>query len=196
METENNKYWDERYLEDNTPWDIGYANPGIVSYVQNNFPVTTRILIPGAGIGHEAAALHKLGFENVFVNEWSQSAKQRMLAVYPDFPEENILLGDFFALNTYYNLILEQTFFCALPPPRRLDYVKKVKGLLAHGGTLAGVFFDRAFKEEGPPFGGDAEEYRALFSNEFEVSVESPWKGSIQPRAGTECWLEARVTEH
>jgi methyl halide transferase len=194
METESNNYWDERYLEENIPWDIGYANSGIIKYVQRQFPLTTRILIPGAGVGHEAAKLYALGYENVFVNEWSQSAKERMLAVYPGFPAENILIGDFFALRGCYPLIIEQTFFCALPPARRMDYVKKVKELLAHDGVFAGVFFDRTFADEGPPFGGDAAEYRALFSREFKVSVTSPWKDSIAPRAGTECWLEARVS--
>jgi hypothetical protein len=43
---------------------------------------------------------------------------QALAARVPDFPTDHLLLADFFALPTAppYDLIVEQTFFCALSP--------------------------------------------------------------------------------
>jgi len=68
-----------------------------------------------------------------------------------------VLLGDFFNHKGEYDLIIEQTFFCALPPTMRQKYVWKMHELLAKDGILAGLLFNRKF-EVSPPFGGSQEE--------------------------------------
>ena len=45
-------YWNNRYIENNTGWDIGYANPIHIDYVLDNIEKSARILIPGAGNGY------------------------------------------------------------------------------------------------------------------------------------------------
>ena len=42
-------------------------------------------------------------------------------------------------------LILEQTFFCAITPSLRLNYVMKVYRLVTDGGSLVGLLFNRTF---------------------------------------------------
>ena len=63
-------------------------------------------------------------------------------------PNIKIVLGDFFAHKGKYDLIIEQTFFCALPPTMRQKFVWKMHQLLADEGKLAGLLFNRAFEPE------------------------------------------------
>ena len=81
----------------------------------------------------------------------------------PNFPENQILHGDFFEHEKSYDLIVEQTFFCAINPELREKYVLKCK-LLNPKGQLLGVLFNRKF-EGGPPFGGNVEHYEKLFNS-------------------------------
>jgi len=86
---------------------------------------------------------------------------------------------------------VEQTFFCALDPSLRKDYVAKMVELLKPGGKLVGLLFDRQFEEAGPPFGGSKAEYEELFSGKLQISTLAPCYNSIGPRAGTELFLIA-----
>lgn len=43
-------------------------------------------------------------------------------------------------------VLMEQTFFCAINPSLRKDYVAKMHELLAPNGKLVGVLFDKEFE--------------------------------------------------
>jgi hypothetical protein len=60
--------------------------------------------------------------------------------------------------------------------------------LLASGGTLAGVLFNRHF-EGGPPFGGSIDEYAPLFSSIFKIKTLKSCHNSIIPRKGSEVFF-------
>ncbi len=102
-----------------------------------------------------------------------------------------ILTGDFFLLEKQFDLIIEQTFFCALPPSFRPAYAEKMYRLLHPGGKLVGLLFDRDFPS-GPPYGGHASEYQQLFEKKFTIKTLSPCYNSIPPRAGSELFLIAQ----
>lgn len=196
METHNSTYWQKRYESGDTPWDIGHGSPALLNYVYNNWSDSKDacILIPGGGRAYEISQLAKNGFGQVFVCDWSESAIAESKRVNPDVPETQFLCQDFFALKGPYDLILEQTFFCAIPPKMRSDYVKKVHQLLQPtNGVLAGVFFDREFEHEGPPHGGSISEYKELFSPYFDI-ISSGWaEDSIEPRKGSERLIIAKA---
>ena len=86
----------------------------------------------------------------------------------PEFAS-HLLHADFFTLETTFDLILEQTFFCALPPEMRPQYVEKIASILNPRGKLAGLLFDFPLTNEGPPFGGSKEEYINRFAPKFEI---------------------------
>ena len=88
--------------------------------------------------------------------------------------------------------MIEQTFFCALDPKLRLDYIQKCKKLLHHNGKLVGVLFGVEFPIQGPPFGGTKDEYESDFSKYFEIEVLEPCYNSIKPRSGNELFIIAR----
>ncbi|MBI5915222.1 MAG: SAM-dependent methyltransferase, partial [Bacteroidetes bacterium] len=89
-----------------------------------------------------------------------------------------------------FDLMLEQTFFCAIPPSLRTDYVNKAAQLLPPGKTLAGLLFASHFGKPGPPFGGTEAEYRKLFSPHFFIEAMEMCKNSILPRTGNELFFQ------
>ena len=101
-----------------------------------------------------------------------------------------VLLMDFFELKGQFDYILEQTFFCALDPKLRPAYVQQMHQLLAPGGRLAGVLFNRSF-DGGPPFGGSTAEDQHLFAPRFHLVKLEPCYNSIPPRQGTELFMIA-----
>jgi thiopurine S-methyltransferase len=182
----NEQYWNERYRNGYTGWDIGQASRPLKEYIDQLTDKHIRILIPGCGNGYEAEYLHERGFKNVTVADISLEAVTLLRKRLPE--EIQIVHQDFFKLHQTFDLILEQTFFCAIHPSLRKAYVEKMYELLAPGGTLAGVWFNRTF-EGGPPFGGNLEEYLNLFSVTFNIQVATECYNSIPPRAGTEVFM-------
>jgi methyl halide transferase len=188
--TLNPDFWNQRYLDQNTPWDIGGVSPPLQSFLDQIDDNKTSILIPGAGRAYEAIYLHELGFVNVFVCDWAEEIFRFLLEKAPGFPEENLICADFFQLEGQFDLVLEQTFFCAIDPVHRPQYVRKVHQLLKPGGMLAGVLFASGFERPGPPFGGSMEEYRELFNHRFLIDKMEICKNSIRPRAGNEVFFK------
>lgn len=188
----NPLFWEQRYVHHDTPWDIGQVSPAIKHFIDGITDKSTRILIPGAGKSHEALYLHQHGFEQVHVCDWAPSAFDSLREHAPDFPEEHLWVSDFFELALEVDLILEQTFFCAIHPKLRTDYVQKADELLSGKGELAGLLFAQPFPFEGPPFGGTREEYKDLFSTHFEILSLAPSSLSVTPRLGNELFLHLR----
>ncbi len=194
-QTASPDYWNYRYIENNIPWDIGGIAPIIkkkLDSIEGNKAI--KILIPGAGLAHEAAYLHRRGFSNVFVCDWAEAAFDHLREQCPDFPEEHLLIGDFFDLDIKVDLIIEQTFFCAIPRRRRKDYAQKAASLLNEGGQLIGLLFSSEFEREGPPHGGCKEEYIEHFIPYFDIITMEESTGSIKPRMGNELYLELRTS--
>ena len=184
------QFWTNRWEAGQTGWDIGYASPAIVHYVEANIPKDATILIPGAGNAYEATWLFENGWKNVTVVDISKVPIQRLKEKNPQIPGKQFVYGDFFKHTGQYDWILEQTFFCALVPHLRPAYVEKMAELVKEGGFLAGLFFNFPLTEKGPPFGGSEEEYRTRFSPYFELKKLEPATHSIKPRLGSEFAFE------
>ncbi len=183
------QYWSERYQLANTPWDMGSASPPLTGFLQQLADRDQKILIPGAGNAYEAEWLWKNGFKNTWVIDLSQAPLDNLKQRVPDFPSSQLLHGDFFELNQQFDLVVEQTFFCALPPAKRSDYVKKMAAIIRPGGQLFGVLFDFPLTEQGPPFGGSKAEYRSLFEPHFKIQRLEQCYNSIVPRSGNEVFF-------
>lgn len=182
-------YWSKRYLEQETGWDIGYGSTPLVEYLQSITDKNISILIPGCGNAHEAQWLLQNGFTNVTVLDISPVLTAALEERFKGQPI-NILTGDFFEHKGQYDLILEQTFFCALDPSLRSKYVEQMHQLLKPAGKLVGVLFNREF-EGGPPFGGSKEEYEALFSEHLRIKKMELCYNSIPQRKDAELFFSA-----
>lgn len=182
-------YWSKRYLEQQTGWDIGYGSTPLVEYLQSITGKNISILIPGCGNAHEAQWLLQNGFTKVTVLDISPVLTAALEERFKGQPI-NILTGDFFEHKGQYDLILEQTFFCALDPSLRSKYVEQMHQLLKPAGKLVGVLFNREF-EGGPPFGGSKEEYEALFSQHLHIKKMELCYNSIPQRKDAELFFSA-----
>jgi methyl halide transferase len=181
-------FWNKRYAQQQTGWDIGHASTPLVNYFEQLTDKAAPILIPGCGNGYEAGWLLQHGFTNITVIDIAEVPVQQLRQAFTGQPGITILQEDFFEHRGAYTLIIEQTFFCAIHPQLRRAYVEKMHELLAPGGKLAGVLFNRDF-EGGPPFGGWEAEYRPLFESRFILHTMAPCYNSIAPRAGTELFF-------
>ena len=191
MDKLDSQYWNNRYLENTTGWDLGEISPPLKDYIDQLPDKSIGILIPGCGNSYEAAYLLENGFSNITLIDISPvltDILQKKLTS-EHYPNLKIHTGDFFELQDEFDLILEQTFFCALDPSLREAYAKKMKDLLNLGGKLTGVLFNRNF-DGGPPFGGNEEEYKALFGKYFKINILEPCNNSIFPRSGVELFFE------
>ncbi|MEH6406712.1 MAG: SAM-dependent methyltransferase [Leeuwenhoekiella sp.] len=189
MNSLDRDYWERRYAEENTGWNIGFASPPITTYVDQIFDKSLKILIPGAGNGYEPIYLYNHDFLDIKVLDIAQNPLKSIKNQLPDFPDNKLIQEDFFKHTGKYDLILEQTFFCALLPSQRKAYAKKMHDLLEPNGKLAGLFFNFPLTEKGPPFGGSIIEYKKLFSPYFHLKTLKPCYNSIKQRQGSELFF-------
>lgn len=185
------QYWENRYENNQSGWDLGTASEPIVEYVNQLSNKDLSILIPGCGNAHEAEYLFKNGFTNVSVIDLAKAPLENLKKRVPDFPDSHLIQGDFFELNQQFDLIIEQTLFCAIDPALRKAYVQKTSQLLKPEGKFVGLLFNREF-EAGPPFGGSKEEYLNYFLACFKKTEMEICHNSVLPRKGTELFFIAK----
>lgn len=183
------KYWNKRWEEQDTAWDIGAESPAICNYAIKKIPKTSRILIPGCGNAYEADFLVKNGFVDITLIDIAPKLIESIKQKFKNYPQVKVLCEDFFHHKGTYDYIVEQTFFCAIAPEKRSEYVKKTSELLSKQGHLIGLLFDKNFEKNYPPFGGTKEEYQKIFSEKYEIHKLETCKNSIKPRQGTELFM-------
>lgn len=185
------EYWGNRYVGNDIPWDAGSITKPIQAFADGLTDKSLKILIPGCGNAYEAEYFFRKGFVNTFILDYAPAAVENFTKRVPEFPKEQALCEDFFTHEGQYDLIIEQTFFCALLPEQRESYVKKVHQLLRPSGKLAGVLFDAPLNTDKVPYGGTKEEYLPLFKKYFDKLKLEPCKNSIKPREGSELFILA-----
>lgn len=185
----NKDFWENNYDIDSTGWDVGQITTPLKEYINQIEDKTIKILIPGAGNSHEAEYLHNKGFTNVHVIDLVRQPLDNLLKRVPNFPKNNLTQDDFFNLNQTFDLIIEQTFYCALNPTLRDDYVRKMHDILTINGKIVGLLFQFPLTKKGPPFGGSKEEYINRFSSYFKFKVLENCYNSIEPRIGKELFI-------
>lgn len=186
------QYWTERYDAGKDGWDLGCISPPIKEYIDQLTNKDIKILIPGAGNSHEAEYIHNQGFTNLYVCDISNVPLDNLKERVTTFPIDNLIHGNFFEIQDKFDLVLEQTFFCALNPLLRQDYIEQMSKIIKPKGSLIGLLFSMEFDREGPPFGGVINNYKAMFSKKFDIRVITPCTNSIESRMGSELFINMR----
>ncbi|MFT6442697.1 MAG: SAM-dependent methyltransferase [Salibacteraceae bacterium] len=184
------EYWNSRYINKETGWDLGSPSRPLKEYIDTITDKSVRILIPGAGNAYEAEYLHSKGFENVTVIDISEEACRKLKNRIPDFPIKNIICADFFKTEGVFDVMLEQTFFCAIDPSERMNYIEKANQILQPNGVLVGLLFQKELFKDHPPFGGDEKIYRKLFEPLFNIHIMKTAHNSIEPRKNSELFIK------
>ena len=189
MITLNSEFWNKRYLDKETGWDIGYVSTPIKEYFKQVKNKEIKILIPGGGNSYEAEYLHKKGFVNTYLLDYAKTPLINFKKRNPKFPEKQIINCNFFDYEDNFDIIIEQTFFCAIYPELRKKYSEKCNDLLNKNGKIIGLLFDDQLNNDTPPFGGSKKEYKIIFKNLFNIKKMEACKNSIPQRLGRELFI-------
>ena len=106
MDVNNMNFWQSKYLETSTGWDLGRVSPPLKAYFDQLKDKEVKILIPGAGNAYEAEYLHEQGFTNVYVVDWASKALENLKLRMPSFPSKHLFVEDFFKIDRYFDLII------------------------------------------------------------------------------------------
>ena len=163
--------WEERYLQQDTPWDKGAAAPPLAEYLDKN-TINGSILVPGCGRGHDARLLAEQGAEVTAMDiapTALQAAKKLNKRANIDFQ-----LSDFLNPEPHFkgqfDWVFEHTCFCAIPPEMRATYVQSAHQVLKSGGRLLGIFFIIVDNPDSssPPFPVTPSELNTFFGPHFK----------------------------
>jgi len=182
-------FWTSRYKNGNTGWDLQHPSEPLKHYFDSLANKELHILFPGAGNSYEAEYLWNAGFKNISVLDIAKEPLKNLKKRIPELPDTQIICSDFFEHQSSYDLIIEQTFYCALQPELRHRYQEHMYHLLRPEGKLAGLLFNFPLKDDGPPFGGDYTTYKQQFSERFRILTLEPCYNSETSRKGKELFF-------
>lgn len=182
--------WDENYEQGTAGWDLGGPTPVFQRLLSSGKFVPGRMIVLGAGRGHDAREFARHGFQVTAVDFSSQAVSEMHRFATPEAPVE-ILQHDIFTLpntlNHSFDYVLEYTCFCAIDPKRRAEYAHLVARLLKPNGIYIDLAYPLDGRKGGPPFAFTASEILGLFqARGFKlISREKP-ADSIPRRRGSE----------
>ena len=184
------EFWENKYKKNKIGWDLGSISPPLKAYFDQLTDKDLKILIPGGGNSYEAEYLFNNGFKNVFVVDLAKSALENIKKRASSFPDSQLIHANFFDLEITFDLIIEQTFFCAINPELRQNYASKMNHLLNENGKLVGLLFDAKLNEDHPPFGGSKKEYLSYFDAYFSLDIFNECYNSYPNRQEMELFIK------
>ncbi|HEX4859063.1 MAG TPA: methyltransferase domain-containing protein [Usitatibacteraceae bacterium] len=184
------EFWQQRFRDEDTPWDRGGVNPQLEVWLAGGAMQPGRILVPGCGSGHEVVALAARGFAVTaldFAPEAVQRTRERLAAAgqSADVVEADALSWQ---PDRPFDAVYEQTCLCALYPDHWIAYAAQLERWLTPGGMLFALFMQvlrPASAEgmiEGPPYHCDINAMRALFASPRWDWPKPPYDRSPHPR--------------
>jgi cyclopropane fatty-acyl-phospholipid synthase-like methyltransferase len=192
--------WDEAYLRDATPWEIGRPQPAIVR-VADAGDLEEPVLDSGCGTGEHALLAASMGFDATGVDV-SQSAierargKARSRGLLVDFLVGDVLaLADVDRLQPPFRSVIDTGCFHTFANADRPVYASSLAQVVEPGGVLHLLCFSEDTPGTSGPRRVTQPEIRQAFSRDWIVdriaadsfSVNLHWEGP-QPTA----WL-ARI---
>jgi len=185
----DSEYWNNRYISQEFKWDLGEVSEPLKQYFDQLTDTNLHILIPGAGNAHEAEYLFNKGFTNIYVLDYAKEPIKLFKKRNPLFNANHLICENFFNHVGHYDLIIEQTFFCAINPELRQKYAEHMHHLLKPKGKLVGLLFNDELNKNHPPFGGNQTEYLPYFENLFKIKMFETAYNSVKPRANRELFI-------
>src|SRR5688572_18300469 len=117
MDVNSPDKWDVNYEQGTDGWDLGRPTPVFQRLLRTQRLSPGRMIVLGAGRGHDAREFARHGFQVTAVDFSSQAAREMHRLASPEAPVE-ILQHDIFALpaalNHSFDYVLEYTCFCAI----------------------------------------------------------------------------------
>lgn len=165
--------WDQRYIDEDIPWDIGRPHALWVNYL-NTVQIKAPIGVPACGRGHDVHAAAIAGYEtwgwdiSSTAIEWAKDHYSHRRAFFEK--------RDLFTLHSdwegKFGTIWEWNCFCAFPPEKRQAYLRSILHLLKPHGHLVGIFRvgPEDQKQEQPPYRVSETNLENLLSPFFDLN--------------------------
>ncbi len=182
--------WEADYERKTDGWDLGGPTPVFKRLAASGRFKPGRMVVPGAGRGHDAREFARHGFQVTAIDFAPYVVHEMRKLADPDAPIE-ILQHDLFnlphELDDSFDYLLEYTCFCAIDPKRRTEYADLVTRLLKPGGTFIDLAFPLDERPGGPPYSISETEIFDLFSERgFNLLSREKPADSISPRRRAE----------
>jgi SAM-dependent methyltransferase len=147
----SSSFWDNLYSSDQFHWDLGGPTPVFQRLAEGQLLKPGRMLVLGAGRGHDARLFARHGFEVTAVDFSAAAVDAMNQLANPRYPF-HIVQADFFSLpetwSGRFDYVLDYTSFCAVLPRRRPEYADLVNRLLKLGGR----YIVLGQRPGGPPY--------------------------------------------
>jgi SAM-dependent methyltransferase len=192
------EFWEGLYASGGDGWDLGGPTLPLVDFVNVNPPPRGRVVVPGAGRGHDARFLASRGYDVTAIDFSPAAVAAARALVKRDRVNVEVLQRDLFSLPQDYTHAFdgawEYTCYCAIAPARRAAYVDVLRAIIRPGGWLLGCFFPLRALTPGPPFRVSTAEIRRVLRAGFRIERAFPPLRSVRPRQGREWMVLARRT--
>lgn len=198
MDVNSPRKWDENYEQGTDGWDLGRPTPVFQRLISSRQLVPGRMIVLGAGRGHDAREFARHGFQVTAVDFSSQAVSEMHRLATAEAPVE-ILQHDMFTLpdtlDHSFDYVLEYTCFCAIDPNRREEYADLAARLLKPNGIYIDLAFPLDGRKGGPPFAVSAFEILDLFqARGFKlISREKPADAIPARRNAEELFLLQKI---
>lgn len=192
---ETSKFWTDIYAtEENPGWNLNEPAAAFKDMLPRLKLPKSRILILGAGEGHDAAFFAQAGHVVTAV-DFSTEGIKRGKEKYGHLDNLHFEESNIFHLpqqwNHSFDLVIEHACFCAIPPDQRNELIRLWRRMLHEEGQLMAVFFTME-KRSGPPFGATEWELRKRLQDYFHFLFWGRWRQSIPRRQGRELFVLAK----
>jgi SAM-dependent methyltransferase len=182
--------WEADYQRGTDGWDLGGPTPVFKRLASSRRLKPGRMIVLGAGRGHDAREFSRHGFDVTAVDFSSYAVEQMHKLGDPHAPIQ-ILQHDIFRLprelDGSFDYLLEYTCFCAIDPKRRTEYADLVERLLQEDGLFIDLAFPLDQRKGGPPYAVRESEIFDLFLNRsFRLLSREKPEDSVKPRRHAE----------
>ncbi len=166
------QWWNQSYRDGRPPWDKDGPPLALVELIGQLPPDPLRVLIPCAGLGHDALAWAQAGHDAIAVDFAALAVAGARRRAEQQGVNLKILEADIFELGGQFqrdfDLVWEQTCLCAIDPDRRGSYFEVMAAVLKEGGDWYGLLWNHG-RQGGPPYDLTIKIVEDLFPPAFEM---------------------------
>ncbi len=189
-------YWEEKYRNNDTPWDLKTPNPVLKDLIRLKYLDTSKnIMVLGSGKGYDVHFLAEAGFRVTAV-DYSESAIEfsRRHISSEVIPPPEFICADIFELDSKFGAEFDQIYeyvtFCSVSPARLGEMLRMVSIVLKPGGTLNTVLFPVDGRPGGPPFSINLKEFIKTAAPYMKLKILDKRINSVKPRKNKEVFLQ------
>lgn len=191
------EFWEDLYTEGKDDWDLNGVTPALEEFFNHELcPKEGRVLVPGAGKGHDALAWAERGHETVAV-DFCPTAVDALEMLSRKCKNLSVVDSDLFELTTKdvgeFDFIYDYWTFGAIHPGRRDEYFEVWTKMLKEGGKI--IFFlypldNHGSPLQGPPHCTSDGELMARMDGIFNIEERIVPTKSVDGRQGKEeIWI-------